>query len=317
MKKMLALVLALCLGLAACGQQGSADSSATTPETTPHESGPRTITDVTGRDVEIPETVDRVVVLSAGECEIVYALGAGDLVVGRGEYCNYPAEAQDVTAVQSGAETNVEQIIALEPQVVIMSAMDQTEEQIAALETAGIAVILSTETNIDGVYASIRVIGEALNCQDAAEETVASMQATFDKLREDAALQSNTPSAYPTVYFEVSPLEYGLWTAGSNTFMDEIAQMLGLTNIFSDVDGWAQISEEQVIERNPDYIVTITMYFGEGETPEQEILNRTSWQEMTAIQNGAVYNANSDQISRPGPRLADAAQMLYDFVYGG
>ena len=111
-------------------------------------------------------------------------------------------------------------------------------------------------------------------------------------------------------------MEWGLWTAGSGTFMDEIATMLGLTNIFSDVDGWGEISEEQVIQRNPDYIVTITMYYGEGPTPEEEIINRAGWQEISAVKNGAVLNADSNEISRPGPRLTDAAAQLYAFVYG-
>lgn len=64
------------------------------------------------------------------------------------------------------------------------------------------------------------------------------------------------------MYFEVSPLEWGLWTAGKNTFMDELATLCGVTNAFADVDGWAEISEEQVLDRNPDFIVTNTMYYG-------------------------------------------------------
>ena len=116
--------------------------------------------------------------------------------------------------------------------------------------------------------------------------------------------------------FEVSPLEYGLYTAGSGTFMDEIATMVGLTNAFSDVDGWGEISQEQVIERDPDFIVTITMYYGEGPTPVEEIMSRDGWQDITAVKNEAILNADSDELSRPGPRLADAAGILYDFVYG-
>jgi len=96
--------------------------------------------------------------------------------------------------------------------------------------------------------------------------------------------------------------------------MDEIATMCGLTNIFSDVNGWAEISEEQVLIRNPDYIVTITMYFGEGPTPVEEIMGRTGWGSVSAVANGNVYNADSNEISRPGPRLKDAALGLREFI---
>ena len=73
------------------------------------------------------------------------------------------------------------------------------------------------------------------------------MQSAFADI---AAKSENTGK---TVYFEVSPLQWGLWTAGKGTFMDELATMCGLTNAFADVEGWAEISEEQVLERNPDY----------------------------------------------------------------
>lgn len=303
------LVVLLCVGMTACNSSKQEESSQSTEET--GKAGTRTVTDVTGHTLEVPENLERVVVLSAGECEIVYALGCGDLVVGRGEYCNYPEEVEKVTAIQSGSETNIEQIIALNPQLVIMSEMDQDMEQVTALEKAGIPVCMNRGSDIEGAYASIRKFGEVLGCEENAEKLVTGMQDTFADLQEKVKGKEGA-----SVYFEVSPLEYGLWTSGNNTYMNEIAEMLGLKNVFDDVEGWAEISEEQVIERNPDYIVTITMYFGEGQTPEEEILGRKAWQDMTAIKEGHVYNANSDQISRPGPRLADAAQMLYDFVYG-
>ena len=98
--------------------------------------------------------------------------------------------------------------------------------------------------------------------------------------------------------------------------MDELAQMCGLTNAFADVSGWVGISEEQVLARDPDYIVTITMYFGEGPTPVEEIMGRPAWQGLKAVKNGAIYNADSNEISRPGPRLTDAAEKLYAFICG-
>ena len=116
-----------------------------------------------------------------------------------------------------------------------------------------------------------------------------------------------------TIYFEVSPLQWGLWTAGSGTFMDELATMCGVTNAFADISGWQSISEEQVIERNPDYIVSIA---GMGDTAVEEILGRDGWGDISAVKNGSVYNADSNAISRPGPRLKDAAIELYDFING-
>ena len=267
--------------------------------------------DMTGKEITLDEPATRVVALTASDCEILFAIGAGDTLVGRGEYCDYPAEVLEVPAVQSGANTNLEQVIDLEPQVLLMSTMAQTEEQVAALEAAGIKVVVSDADDIAGVYENVKLIGKLMNKDAEAEAVIEHMKSTFDDISAKA-----TGDGTKTVYFEVSPLQYGLWTAGSNTFMNEICEMLGLKNAFADVDGWGEISEEQVLERNPDYIVTITMYFGEGPTPEEEIIARTGWEGVTAVQNNAILNLQTNELSRPAPRLADGAQLMFDFVYG-
>lgn len=274
------------------------------------ESTAVTVTDMAGREIALDAPATKVVALTASDCEILAALGAEDTLVGRGEYCDYPESILEVPAVQSGTDTNLEQIIALEPQVVIMAKMAQTEEQVAALEEAGIRVVVSDAQDIEGVYTAIRLIGALVGRNDEAEAMVADMQSAFADI---AAKSENTGK---TVYFEVSPLQWGLWTAGKGTFMDELATLCGLTNAFADVEGWAEISEEQVLERDPDYIVTISMYYGEGPTPVEEIKSRAGWEGLKAVQNDAILNADSNEISRPGPRLKDAAETLYQFVSG-
>lgn len=274
------------------------------------ESTAVTVTDMAGREITLDAPATKVVALTASDCEILAALGAEDTLVGRGEYCDYPESVLEVPAVQSGADTNLEQIIALEPQVVVMAKMAQTEEQVAALEKAGIRVVVSDAQDIEGVYTAIRLIGALVGRNDEAEAMVADMQSAFADI---AAKSENTGK---TVYFEVSPLQWGLWTAGKGTFMDELATMCGLTNAFADVEGWAEISEEQVLERDPDYIVTISMYYGEGPTPVEEIKSRAGWDALKAVQNDAIFNADSNEVSRPGPRLKDAAEALYTFVTG-
>ena len=269
-----------------------------------------TLTDMTGREITLDEPATRIVALTPSDCEILYAIGAGDLLVGRGKYCDYPAEVLDIPAVESGSDTNIEQIVELQPQVLIMSTMAQTDEQVQQLEAAGIHVVVSDAQDIDGVYTAINMIGELVGKQDEAASVVESMQKTFDEVK------ANAGDGTKTIYFEVSPLEYGLWTAGTGTFMDEIANMMGLKNCFADVEGWAAISEEQVLERNPDYILTISMYYGEGPTPEEEIASRAGWENVTAVKNGKILNLQNNELSRPAPRLAEGAKALYDFVYG-
>ena len=273
------------------------------------EDAPVKVTDMMGREIELKEPATRVVALTAADCEILCALGCEDALVGRGEYCNYPASVLEKPSVESGYETNIEQIIVLEPQVVLMATMAQTKEQADQLSAAGIQTAISNAQDIEGVYTSIRMIGALMGREAEADAMIQDMQAAF------AGIAEKSEQSGKTVYFEVSPLEYGLWTAGKGTFMDELATLCGLTNAFADVEGWGQISEEQVLERNPDYIVTITMYFGEGPTPVEEIMSRPGWDKLQAVEKQQILNADNDEISRPGPRLKNAAETLYRFVY--
>jgi iron complex transport system substrate-binding protein len=328
MKKLTALLIALVLilSVAACAQKAPEASVFSSPspsaEASPSEEvspsaepspadSSLTITDMTGREVKLDKPAEKIVALTAADCEILYALGAGSTVVGRGEYCDYPAEVLSVPSVQSGSDTNIEQIVALKPDVVIMSTMAQTEEQIASLENAGIRVIVSEAENIEDVYAAITLIGSVVGKNDEAKTVIDGMKKTFDDIK--AKVQSDGTK---TIYFEVSPLEYGLWSAGTGTFMDELGTMMGLTNIFADFEGWAEVSEEQVIQRNPDFIVTTTMSYDSSQKPVDEVMGRDGWGDITAIKDGKVYNADSNTITRPGPRLAAAAKELYDFIYG-
>jgi iron complex transport system substrate-binding protein len=271
------------------------------------------ITDMAGREVRLAAPATRVVALTAADVETLFAIGAGDLLVGRGEYCNYPPEALDIQSVQSGYETNIEQIIALEPQLLIMAKMDQNDDQVRQCEDAGVTVFVTDAQNIDGTYTAIDSIGKLVGKEIKAAEVISDMKATFTELTSMAAAAGGEQKS---IYFEVSPLEFGLWTTGQDTFMNEVAKLLGIRNIFEDVSGWAEISEEQVLERNPDYILTVGMYFGEGPTPIESILSRPGWESITAVKNEAILNLTEDELSRPGPRLAPGARMLFEFVYG-
>jgi iron complex transport system substrate-binding protein len=301
----------LCLALAALLLLTLLSGCEKTPAKAPGEAGVIAVTDMMDRELQLAQPAEKIVVLTAADCEILFALGAGEQVVARGEYCNYPEEALALMEVASGSETNVEQIIALKPDLVMMSSMDQTLEQVSALEKAGIPVLMLAANTLDETYAAIALIGKVTGRDAEAEALVTGMKKELAALVDAVDGESGK-----SVYFEVSPLEYGLWTAGKGTFMDELAGMLGLENTFSDVNGWAEISQEQVIERNPDYIVTIFMAFDGAMDPVEEILARPGWAGITAVAKQQVKAVDSDEIARPGPRLVNAARDLYEIFYG-
>lgn len=296
---------ALCvLLLAACAPQSGSSAQGAAA------GGGLTLTDMAGRTVTLAQPPQRIVALLASDVEILYAIGAQDLLVGVGEYCDYPAKAKEKTVIASGAGTNIEQVLALSPDVVIMGEMAQNPQQMAQLTEAGVQVVQTNAADLDGVYRAITLLGELTGRTQQAGELTAQMQSAFDELRAKAGDKSKT------IYFEVSPLEYGLWAAGSGTFMQELCDIVGLRNVFEDVNGWAEISQEQVLLRNPELIATVTMYYGEGPSPEEEILARAGWENVAAVAQGRIYVADNDTLTRPGPRLVDAARQLYAFAYG-
>ena len=174
-----------------------------------------------------------------------------------------------------------------------MSTMAQTEEQIKALEDAGVHVVVSDAQDIEGTYAAIRMIGALLGKNEEAETVI-------DGHEDDVSTSPSSASAATAkrpFTLRSLPLEYGLWTAGANTFMNEIAELLRSDELLcADVEGWAEISEEQVLERNPDYIMTISMYSGEGPTPvEGDRVPRRLGRPSPAVQPGNIYSADGRQ----------------------
>ena len=265
-----------------------------------------TVTDMMGREITLSEPAVRIVVMQPSDCEILYAIGCGDAIVGRGQYVDYPSSVLDVPVVQSGAETNVEQILALDPQVVLMNTMAQSEEQVAQLEENGVKVIVSTTSDIQSVYAAVTLIGQLMGKDAEAQAVIDDMQAAFDNIKAKVSNEGKK------IYFEISPSPW-LYSAGSSSYMNELAEICGVTNIFNDQpDAWLPISEEQVIERNPDYIVLIT---GMGSAGVEEILSREGWGDITAIKDGKVFNNDDNCMARPSPRLKEAAIELYNFIY--
>lgn len=294
MKRFLPLFMILVLLLAAsgCGTE------------TAREQGIR-VTDSRGVEISLESVPRSIISLSPANTEILYALGAGDQIIAVSEYCNYPEDTANKQKIPTGEKLNVETLIALKPDVVFASNMNAMADQIAQIEQSGIKVVVTEANRLDETYAMIRMIGQAIGKSEAADKLVNGMQESFAALREDA--RGRAPKS---VYVEVSPLQYGLWSCGRGTFVQELLDIIGAKNIFDDTEGWSAVSEEQVIERNPDIIITTLSPLTGIEDPVEEIVGRANWSEINAVKNGRVYMLDSDMLSRPGPRLVDAAQTL-------
>jgi len=270
-----------------------------------------TVTDSRGKTIKFDKVPTKVISLLASDTEIVYALGAGGNLIADDTYSDCPESAAKIKKLGSGDKTNIEAIVGMKPDLVIIGTMSQTTDQYKQLENAGINVLVTRASDISDTYKVIDMIGKALNKQSKSDEIVKSMKASFDEVKAESK-----GHAQKTVYIEVSPLQYGLWAAGNNTFEDELLTLVNAKNVFSDVNSWAQVSEEKVLSRNPQYILTITATMEGQESPVAEIEGRKNWGSLTAVKDKHVYTIDSEAFERPGPRLADAAKQLSKLLYG-
>lgn len=272
------------------------------------------VTDMCGREVTLDAPATRVVALDLSACDILCALDCEDLLVGRGKGIINPESISDVPDVPFPKEdAEIEEILALEPQVVFLNYMEQSREQwVKLLEENGVKVVVTESTDIqdvEGVYCAIELVGALVGREAEAQAVVDDMQATFAQIAADS---ENTGK---TVFFEL-PMMYlysGIvTTAGTGTCIDEIAEMCGLTNAFADVEGYVPVDEEQVLERDPDYIVNL---FG---LPYDDdwIMDREGWSDLKAVVNGNVLDADYDMFWTAGPSLKDAALSVFHFVHG-
>lgn len=263
------------------------------------------IQDSRGAEIVLDSVPERIVSLSPANTEILYALGVGDRIIAVSEYCNYPADTANKTKLPTGEKLNIETLISMKPDIIFVSRMNAMEDQIKQLEDAGIKVVVTEANNLDKTYEIIRMTGQATGKREEADKLVENMQESFEAIRKEAA---KIPSK--RVYVEVSPLEYGLWSCGRGTFVQELLDIIGAKNIFEDVEGWSAVSEEQVIGRNPDIIITTASPTTGIEDPVGEIMSRANWSGISAVKNGRVYMLDSDMLTRPGPRLVNAAKEL-------
>ena len=299
MKKILSVFLAvsLILTISACGSQ---------PKPQAHFA----VKDSRGIEVSFDKAPEKIVSLMPSNTEILYALGCGDKIIAVSDYCNYPEDTANKQKLPAGEKLNVEAIIALNPDAAIIGSMTAMEDQVNQLEQAGVKVIITEANSLAETYEVIEMIGTITEKEKEAAFLVKNMKGGFDKIKKEA--EGKDP---PKVYVEVSPLEYGLWSCGRNTFIQELIDIVGAKNIFDDVEGWAAVSEEQVLTRNPDVIITTSSPLTGIEDPAGEISSRANWSKIDAIKNGRVVMLDSDMISRPGPRLLDAANELVKAIY--
>lgn len=271
---------------------------------------PVTIKDGLGNNVVIKQKPQKIVSLMPSNTEIAFALGLDNEIVGVSDFDNYPKAALKKQKV-GGQTFNVEKIIALKPNLVLAHASSAKLEKtgLQQLRDAGITVLVVNDAqNFAQVYDSIDMIGKATGEANKAAQMITGMKDKLAQIKAKAAQIKNKKQ----VFVEVQPAPE-IYTAGKNTFMDEMLSVIHAENIASDQQGWIKMDQEVVIKHNPDVIVTTYGYY--VKKPVEQVLSRKGWENVKAVKNKQVFDVNSDRVSRPGPRIVEGVEDLAKAVY--
>jgi iron complex transport system substrate-binding protein len=253
----------------------------------------RTLVDSRGKAVTIAWPPKRIVSTVPSLTEMLYAVGAGDQVVGVTTYCGYPPEAGKKPKVGS-INVDYEAVAALKPDVVATSVA-VAHQSAAELESLGYKVFSVDPRSVAAVASGLRLLG-SLTGHEAEAERVAS---SFE-----ARVRAASAPPGPTVYFEHSADPLG--TAGPDTYVGDAIRIAGGRNIFE--GGWTLIEWEAVLARDPDVILI-------SHDRKEGLERRTGWSNLKAVKAGRVYFVAKEHFLYPTPRLADgveeAARLLH------
>lgn len=266
-----------------------------------------TVIDDRGVEVAFDAVPETIVSLQPSNTEILFELGVGDKIVGGTDYDTYPEAAQKIERVSTSTVINAERILELNPDIVVAYTIGE-EAQITQLEDAGLKVfVIKSAANFEDVYSDIIQLSEVMGVKPTGDQIVKDIQTQIKEVQDKTAKLETKKK----VYYEISPSP-DIWTTGSETFQQEIMDAAGLENIFADQKGWMSVSEEEVIIRNPEAILTTNNYI---DNPTGEIMGRVSWDKINAVTNEQVYLVDGDIMSRPAPRIGQAVQIMAETVY--
>ena len=321
---LVALLAGACTGGASSTPDSAPAASAGTPAATPAPAAtpvptasaaaafPVTVTGFDGTEVVIESRPERIVSLTPAATETLFAIGAGDRIVGRSEDPNpYPAEAAGIPALTNMMAVDLEQVVALEPDLVIAGGLAFTsDDSITQLRNAGIPVVVVYAKDVAGVLDDIRTIGKASGDAEAASVLADGMQSEIDAI---SAAATATGAARPSVFYEIDA-SGNIYGPADNSFIAEMVNLAGGDAITTGKPDVYSIPLERLIQANPDVILLGDAAY--GVTPEA-VAGRTGWGTMAAVASGAVRPVDDVVITRPGPRLPEGLRALATAINPG
>ena len=285
-----ALLVALVLPAAACARESRPPQARTA--------------DDFGDTLSAGAAPRRIVSLNPSTTEILFAIGAGNRLVGRTTYDLWPAAARAVADLGPGLRPNVEAVLAVHPDLVILYASDDNRDAARRLRAAGVPTAAFRVDRIAEFERVTRALGTLTGDSSAARATVDSVRATIARVRAATA-----PLPHPTVFWPL--YDQPLLATGSGSYLDELITIAGGRNIYGFMkEPSPRVTFEDLMRRDPDVVLT---------SPESRAryLADPRWRALRALRDGHLLVVDTALVLRPGPRLGEAARSMALLLHPG
>jgi iron complex transport system substrate-binding protein len=263
---------------------------------------PVQVTDDLGRTIEVPQPVRRIVSLAPNLTETVFALEAGDRVVGDTSADDFPAAAKSLPHVGDVLAPSLEEIVALHPDLVLATNDLNRRATVEALARMGFAVYVTHPQSIDDVLNSTAQIARLIGAGPRGDAVIAGMRERLDAL---AKRLSGVPPRRVLFVVWTEPL----MSVGKHTFLADALSRAGAQSVVDIADGWPQVSFEYVLKLQPEYLVFAGSLRDANAPPEEQLSKLPGWRDLDAVRDGKIAVVSS-AIDRPTPRMVDAIEEL-------
>ncbi len=263
------------------------------------------LVDDLGRTVVRSAPAQRIVSLAPSITETLFAIGAGDQIVGVTDYCNYPAEAVTKQHVGGVVNPNIETIVHLKPDLIVLSMEGNVREDFTKLTSFGIPVFVTNPRNLLGIYTSVGQLGILTGRTTNAAQLVKSLRLRADSIR---AIVANEKKQTVMIFVSLQPII----VVGQNTFLAELIGLAGGTNaVTKGTTTYPTYSREAVLKDNPDVLIFMSDVLTNSADLAQLF---PEWTNLKAYRQRRVFRINPDIVARPGPRAIDGLEALHTLL---
>jgi iron complex transport system substrate-binding protein len=282
-----------------CAALSRAQAPAPAPPTTP---ALREVTDEIGRTIRIPQTLHRIISLSPGITETIYALGLQDLLVGDTDYCDFPPDAQHKPKVGGAISPSLEAIADLHPDLVLATKSLNRLDTVLSLANLGIPTYTIDPQSVAGILSSTQNLAEIMGAPDAGKALAQDLEHTLAGIQKRVA-----PFPRRSALFIV--WTQPLISAGKQTFVADAIQYAGGISIVDSSENWPKVSLEEVARLQPEFLVFPDTHTETTPLNIEALSDLPGWRILNAVRNHR-YAKTSDAIDRPAPRIVSAIEDL-------